>query len=182
MKLCLLAILVALLGCSTATDTEQVQEQSTKPGENPWVVINGSDSLLQQKSYLRITTKKDLAVVWQRHKGQSTTEPFDFYYNPLGMPTIDFETSMVVAIFDGRGWNNAGIDARRVFIRNDDLVVRYQDKSFQTAGIDGGGQLGAAYGFFILPRSNRKLVIEEDDQTMGDGGPKWKIVAQLPKL
>ena len=50
--------------------------------------------------------------MWQEHKGEKPTGQYDLYYDPLALQLIDFDRYMVIAIFQGNGWNNAGTKGR----------------------------------------------------------------------
>jgi hypothetical protein len=101
--------------------------------------------------------------IWRRHRGAKESDDYDLYYNPLGLPYIDFEKCMVIAVFQGSGWNSAGLGTAAVLESKDSMVLRLVDKSYQTAGRDpdGGGRRTTVYGFFVLPRSDRTVVLAQ---------------------
>ena len=68
---------------------------------------------------------------------------YDWHYNPLAVPSIDFDANMVIAIFQGQCLNCAGLKA--VAISEDDsrVVLKFNKKSPQTGGTsatDDGGR------------------------------------------
>lgn len=71
---------------------------------------------------------------------------------------------MVLAIFRGRGWNSAGVRAISIVEEQGRIVFRFHDKSYQTDGPDGRGKQGTAYAFFVIPRSTKAVVLEENVQ------------------
>ncbi len=61
--------------------------------------------------------------------------------------------------------------------------MRFRDKFCQTrgAGPDGGGRQTTVYGFFVLSRSGKTVVLEENVQNIKGQPPVWKKRAGLPK-
>jgi hypothetical protein len=51
----------------------------------------------------------------------------------------------------------------------------------KTAGPDGGGEQVTVYGFFVLPRSSKTVVLEENVQNYIGGKPVWKERASLSR-
>jgi hypothetical protein len=73
---------------------------------------------------------------------------------------------MVIAVFQGSGVNNAGLKAVALLEEKDRIVFRFENKGYQTAGRGSGGQQVTVYGFFVLPRSSKTVVLEEYHHTM----------------
>ncbi len=155
-------------------------EDNAQHAQRPYVAITGPDSHVRERGYFRVESEKEWIKVWQRHKGEKESEGYNFFYNPLGLPTVDFGNCMVIAIFEGTSENSAGYTANAVFEKGGRLILRFADKGYQTAGPNGGGQIANVYGFFVLPRSNKPVVLEEDVRTLIAGPPVWKEVAVLP--
>ncbi len=129
---------------------------------------HGDDSKIVARDLLRITDAAAWTELWSRHAPD--TKP----------PEIDFASSMVVAIFQGRGWNSSGVIP--VNASEDDATVRlrYDEQSYQTAGPGGGGVRVTAYGFIVLPKSAKLLVIEENVQSLLHAAALWKERARFP--
>ena len=151
---------------------------------NPCVAITGADSRVAERVYLRITSAGDWTRVWQVHKGQKVTDQYDLFYDPLTLPLIDFDRYMVIAIFQGDGWNNAGLRPISISEENDRMIFRFENKGYQTGGSGprGGGKKAAPYGFFVVPRSTKPLVLEEDQHSLIGDPPVWKERITFPKL
>ena len=147
----------------------------------PYVTITGADSHVTQRGCFRVMSEDQWIKTWQRHKGAKETQNYDLYYNPLGLPYVDFGQCMVIAIFQGRGWNSAGLKVVAILEEKDRTVLRFQDKSYQTEGPGGGGEQVTVYGFFVLPRSGKTVVVEEDVQRYLGQPPVWKERVKLPK-
>jgi hypothetical protein len=146
-------------------------------GVLPYVTISGADSKVRQRGYFRVGSEKEWVKVWQRHKGEKESEQYNLFYNPLGLPLVDFRQCMVIAVFEGASENNAGLRASSVTDEKDRVLLRFQDNGFQTVN---GGRPSTAYGFFVLPRSNKPVVLEEDVRHLINGPPVWKEQARLP--
>ena len=148
----------------------------------PCVVLTGADSHLAECQYHRITCMDDWSKLWQKHKGQANEREYDLYYDRLGLPVVDFERYMVIAIFQGSGWNSAGLKAIAISEQQDRIVFRFKDKSYQPAGQYGGGQRVTVYGFFVLPRSPKSVVLEEAVQQYLGTPAEWKVRITFPRL
>ena len=44
------------------------------------------------------------------------------------------------------------------------LRVRFDHKSYQTSGPDGGGERVQPFGMFVIPRTDKPIVLEENTQ------------------
>ena len=66
---------------------------------------------------------------------------------------------MVIAIFKGEGVNNAGLQAFSVEDQKDRMVLRFQNRTYQTMN---EWRHANVYGFFVLSRSAKAVVVEED--------------------
>jgi hypothetical protein len=157
-------------------------EQPAEKIKKPCVVISGADSLVAKPRYQRITSLDEWARVWQEHKGAKITTPYDFFYDPLTIPQIDFENYMVVAVFGGENWNSAGYRGDSISEDNNRLILKFKEKGYQTAGPGGGGKKAAPYGFFVVPRSDKPLALFEDVRSMRDNDPVWKEQITFPAL
>ncbi len=112
--------------------------------------------------------------VWQEHKGRKPTDQYDLFHDPLALPLIDFDHYMVIAIFQGNGSNNAGLTVVEIVEENNNIILRFANKYYQTGGTDGGGHRTTAYGYFVLPRSEKSLLLEENVQHYKGKPPIWK--------
>ncbi|PCJ54367.1 MAG: hypothetical protein COA79_21865 [Planctomycetota bacterium] len=145
----------------------------------PCVVITGTDSHVSKRGYQRITSKKDWIRAWEKNKGQKLGNKYDHNYNSLGLPLIDFERYMVIAIFQGSGRNSRGLKAISVSEEQYRIAFRFDDESYQTIG---GHIEVAVYGFFIIPRSSKPLILEENVQGLNGKPPVWKKRITFPKI
>src|SRR5690606_34128461 len=86
------------------------QEQEQEPQEakrQPLVSLSGADSKLD-RGYYRLTSAEHFTEIYMRHLGHDPAD-FDAYHNPHGVPMINFDECMVVAVFQGEDWNSAGV-------------------------------------------------------------------------
>jgi hypothetical protein len=138
-----------------------------KEATHPYVTLTGTDSHIKERSYHRVVSEDEWIKIWQRHKGAKESKDYDFFYNPLGLPYIDFEKCMVIAVFQGSSVNSAGLKTVAILEEKDRIVLRFEEKWYQTmerAGTGHGGNHVTVYGFFMLPRSSKTVVLEENAQ------------------
>jgi hypothetical protein len=114
-----------------------------------------------------VTSLEEWTRVWQEHKGAEAGGKYDAFYDKLTLPLVDFDSYMVIAIFQGECWNTAGLTVVSIFEDDSHIVIRFRNKSYSTAsystegeGGDGGEKV-TPYGFFIMPRSTKPTILEE---------------------
>jgi RNA polymerase sigma factor (sigma-70 family) len=146
----------------------------------PAVVWTGPHSMIDKGGYLRISERKDWEDLWKRHVGTNGLK--DLERKEVVVPEVNFEAYMVVALLDGDTVNSAGFSAFSILEDNEQLVFRFQGRYFQTAGPDGGAIAVRPYGFFVVPRSTKQLVLERDVRSLIAEAPKWKEVARFQKV
>jgi hypothetical protein len=157
------------------------EQDHAQQATRPFVALTGADSHVKERSYHRVMSEDEWIKIWQRHKGTEESKNYDLFDNPLGLPYIDFEKCMVIAVFQGNDWNSAGLTAVAVQEKEDGIVLRFKNKGYQTWGPDGGGKQVTVYGFFVLPRSSKTVVLEENVQNYKGQPPVWKERIRLPK-
>lgn len=175
---CLLVVIVCLVAIRGLTAEQEKATTIVKP----CVTITGADSHVSECGYHRIASMKEWIQVWQKHEGHKVDEEYDLYYNPLGVPLVDFDNYMVIAIFQGSSWNSAGLSAVSISQEEDRIVFRFDDKSYQTLGPDGGGKRVTVYGFFVVRRSAKAVILEENVQGLKGKPPVWKERITFPNL
>ena len=143
----------------------------------PYVTITGASSRIEERGCVVVTSTEHWLRLWFRHKGEDADQARPgLTMNASGVPQIDFQNCMVVAIFQGKTINSAGLKIASVTVEKDKVVLRYDDEGYQTAGPfpDGGAVPCSAYGFFVLPRHEQTLVVEENICDRIGGAPVWK--------
>jgi hypothetical protein len=178
----ILALGLVLLGVMSFWALDE--KDSAAAEITPCVVLTGADSHVSKRSYHRITSMTEWVALWQKHKGLPQDDEYDHFHNPAGLPLIDFDAYMVIAIFQGLGVSNAGLSAETIVEQEDRILFRFDNKYYQTGGPDGGGRHVAAYGFFVIPRSLKPVVLEEAYRRFIRDPPEWKekitLESELP--
>jgi len=164
-----LGVIVLLLGIAAAQEARETQ---------PYVTLAGAASSIATREYHRITTREELVKVWSRHVGADPAR-HDEFYNPAGVPDVDFTRCMVIAVFGGECFNSAGIYPVSVAEEADPLVLRFDHRSYQTGP---KGRRATPFGFFFVPRSTKKLRLEENVQNIIGEPPVWKERARFDAL
>ncbi len=145
----------------------------------PLLTLTGPKSFVETAEAHRARSAAEFEKLWLRHAGKTENDAF---YNAAGVPDIDFDRCMVIAVFQGMGWNSAGLRVEALIEEEGRILLRFDDKSYQTEGPDGGGVRVTAYGFFVLPRSDKPVVVEEDVQDLIGAPPKWKERARFAAI
>ena len=167
-------------GSPNARLGEHPTSRATTAPVDVLVTLSGADSEIPEPTYVRITTKEAFQSLYLRHLGKDPAQ-FDAHYNEYQVPTIDFDRCMVVAVFQGNTWNTANLYVREVHDERARLVVRFDRHSYQTFGFgsDGGGKRVTPFGFFVMPRSEKEIVLEENVRQYLNEGPRWQECARL---
>jgi hypothetical protein len=77
----------------------------------PLVTHTGTNSHVLDERCLRITTQAEWSALWLEHVGEPPKPQCDMYFNKAGLPVVDFERCMVMAVFGGATNNVAGLSA-----------------------------------------------------------------------
>ncbi len=147
----------------------QVEIGWTEP--KPIVAWVGSYSAIEQRHYRRIINAKDWTTLWTEH--QSDRIERDSYGEPV-VPTIDFETNIVLAIFRGKAWNvraESLVDFREL---ENNIRIRFDARTYQTDGPAEDKDYTSAYGIWVLPRLTKSITLIENVQGFIGQPPKWK--------
>jgi hypothetical protein len=177
-----IVLLAVATACLTSAGGLAAADDNAQQTIRPYVTLTGTDSRVTERSYHRIASEADWIRIWQRHKGVQESKDYNLFNNPLDLPYVDFDKCMVIAVFQGSGWNSAGFKAAAVLEEKDGVVLRLAEKSYQTAGpVGGGAKQVTVYGFFVLPRSDKTVVLEENVQHYIGRPPVWEERIKLPK-
>src|SRR5207244_346543 len=99
----------------------------------PYLRLNGTDSHIRKHECLLIRSESEWIKTCQRHKGVKEAPEYDSFYNPLMLPAVDLERCMIVADCQVITWNNAGFHADSLVEQKDLVVLRFENKHYQTA-------------------------------------------------
>lgn len=163
-----LASVAAAVCVSVATQPAPRAEES--PAAVSWA---GSRSEIKMPRAVRVLDAKAWESLWREHRGASIEKNANGFET---WPAIDFDRYMVIALFGGPSNNSNGWFLRSWGERESHLLIRCEQQRFQTASFDGGpsGIATLDFGFFVLPRSSREVVIEENTQNLIGKPPIWK--------
>lgn len=157
----------------------------------PHVTLTGTDSRVTEPGCFLIRSEAEWIKTWQRHKAAKESPDYDLFYNPLGLPAVDFGQCMIVAVFQGVTVNNAGLRAVSLVEEKGRVVLRFENKTYQTLetarpAIPAGGVLTvrmkaeAVHGFFVIPRTGKGVVVEEGVRQLLTEPVKFKERAAFP--
>ncbi|WP_425399735.1 hypothetical protein [Aeoliella sp.] len=142
----------------------------------PLAVLSDDDSHVTQASFRRIDTQQQWSQVWLEHLD---IEPV--YDNPNRESfQVDFKRCMVVAIFGGATTNTAGYRVDTVTNEVNTVVLRFEARTYQTAGPNGGAAHVTPYAFVVLPKTTKNIVLERSAERYKGQPPVWRKVAELP--
>lgn len=185
------AILCAsLIGCVPSTGVSPASAEAARHPVDlkPYVVITGTDSHIKEPGCFRVTSRDQWVALWPRHTGRESSDMFEGKYgdfhNPAGVPDVDFDRCLVIAVFQGARVNSAGLKVVSVQDEGRRIVLRFEDKFYQTGSVypDGGSVKVSAYGFFVLPRLTKPIVLEEPRPRMKPEAPVWRERAWFEAL
>lgn len=159
--------------------------QAVKGGKSlaPYVTWWGPDSAVKEPTFVKVTSADAWTSLWEKHTGGPLKR--DNIQRPVGLPTVDFDQCMVVAIFNGRRHNTNGVIIESIVEMGDRIVVHYDESTYQVAYGLGAGEKPPAipelhpFGIFVLPKSDKPIEIEENVQGMKNEPAKWKPRAKL---
>jgi hypothetical protein len=175
-SLILIAIALVAHSVDVAVAAEQSISQAAPRELKPIVSFIGADSAIADRRLVRIGDADAWRALWTEHRGErASRNAFD---DPVA-PEIDFDHNIVIANFRGDGWNCHGDFIVSLKERADDVLLRFDSRTFQTAGPDGGGIRVRPYGIWIIPRFDKPIVVEENVQGLIGRPPKWKEQARF---
>lgn len=127
----------------------------------------GPTSLITTPEYDRITDQFAWKELWGRHAGAGATPP-----------KVLFVSNMVVAIFLGERINSGGVHLYEVRETQDALVFYFDQRSVKSVG---GINATSPVGFFVVPRSTKKIILMEKvpGERYGFDPYYWKKVGEI---
>jgi hypothetical protein len=150
----------------------------------PLVSFVGADTRIAERQCQRLDNQHDWELFWLKHEGKAG-RPEDYnQYRRTGAPVIDFDECMVIAVTESPGALNAGITAVSITENDEQITFDYDDMFYQAQ--EGTSAPGNAYGYFVLPRSAKPVVVRHNVQEGGTrytgGPPVWSEVARFDAL
>ena len=161
--------------------TASVQDDATNRAAThalkPLQSLHGRYSKIVQPKLLRITTDDEWRSLWAEHTGGEA--------EPAAGINPDFRQEMVIAIFEGSGSLCSGFDVDSIAETSDCITIRVHRFGFQvtlSTSADSSAWTSQAWGIFILPRSDKKIVLEQDKNPHFNRPPQWVKWKTLPAI
>jgi hypothetical protein len=163
-------LVLSLIGLRATRADDKGPANATQP----LMALTGKKSKVTKGKYRRVESAEAWKALWLEHQTGSP-KPREV---PPDMPfvEIDFTRCMVIAVFEGKGINCAGFKAHSVTETESNLLLRVSPRGIQSGvpGVD-----TTAWAVFVLPRSTKPVVIEENVQRWKDRPPVWEKCAEL---
>jgi hypothetical protein len=172
--------IVILIGIAAALSPGQ-PGQAPVPGKEaarPALVEHiGADGNIMGREFHRVLNASDWLDLWARHSGKQKK---DLEWSE-SYPKVDFTRCMVVAFFRGKTVNTRGEGLSAVDEVDGVLRVRFWSSGYQTMSLEGQdkGVPAISYGIWVLPRSTKAVVVEENVQDLIGKPPIWKEQARF---
>lgn len=153
---------------------------STPPKQiQPYVVITGVHSNVSERSCERVIDEEQWTRVWLRHVGQAVPEKYDRFHNLASVPSVNFHDCLVIAIFEGSRYNSAGLEATSLVEEDGTITFRFENKYYSS---EEPGDRVNVFGFFVVPRFSKPLIVQEDARTKRVEPSAWEDRARFEKL
>jgi hypothetical protein len=179
MKSLMTAFVVGVVCSFAALFATRAEEPSVGKPLKTSYELTGADSHVTKRRYERITTADQWTRVWQEHIGEKPTGRNEHTVAPLSTPSVDFNQSMVIAIFQGESWNSRGLEVVSIVEEDSRIVFKFTNKGYQTVN---KADKVTVYGFFAVPRSTKPVVLVEEIRNMRGPPPKLIERTTFPKL
>jgi len=175
-KLCLIPLLWCTLQAPQQTENKSDQPAGRPVG--PYVSWMGPGSAVETAQVARVSSEADWHALWARHVGEKVAKN---RFEQVDAPRIDFEQCCVVVVFRGKSLNSDGTRFIAGGETDAQVLLRIDDQSYQTAGFNGrGGAVDCTpFGIFVLPKTMKPVVVEDNVQGLIGKPPIWKEIARL---
>jgi hypothetical protein len=139
----------------------------------PCVEWVGAHSKILEKGFQRVRTQEDWDALWHRHTGVNAQFAHSKDAYP---PRIDFSRFEVIAFFRGPATNTDGEEVVSIGEVGDALRIRFDSITYQTMSVSGPdhGEKCEPFGIWVIDRTSKPIVIEENVQGLLNQPPKWK--------
>lgn len=148
----------------------------------PFASLTGPRSAIGEPIFVRVRDAEEWEKLWHRHTdGKAEGE-----WIGRDAVEIDWSRCMVIGVFRGMSHNSNGERLASLLDRGQDIVVRYDSMSYQTASgfgdVEDKGVDVTPYGLFLVARSDKPLVFEDNVQGLIGHPPVWKETFRLPAV
>lgn len=168
-------ILVSMMILPVLIGLNSLHEPEVAPAPKvlPCVALYGLDSQIGEKGYLRITKQSEWVKLWRKHKGDQSGGEYDFEHDPLGLPIVDFNQFMVLALFEGHDESPFGFQAESISETPDEMTIRFVGMGNSTGFAkefegnpecsveESAAPIRHAYGFFFVPKSSKAIILQK---------------------
>lgn len=178
------AALAMLTACGIPTRQMARQMESAK-GKMPYISLGGVVDRIETESYELIGSTQRFAEIWREHFGKGESR-----LNRVDIPRVDFKRCFVISIFEEGSPSPKGIECLGI-VEDEGLVkVRFR-KFYQQIIVDGFADLlkprppgavvlwGSSYAFFVIPRNEMPIQLEEGIRGLKPGPYDWVERARL---
>lgn len=145
--------------------------------ELPAISLVGPNSSIHERRFERIRDENAWKALWAQHARNLTPNAAQGW---TVAPRVDFKRYEVIAFFRGDALNHSG-EVVESIVRGPELtVLRFDSLTFQTASAlnapssASSGVECSPYGIWVIPRSTRPVIIEENVQGMKDHPAVWQ--------
>lgn len=154
-----LLVLILIVGSLFGSRSAWAQSSNNvKYIAKPLASLSGIGTLITNEMCLMIRDQKDWDELWARHSGQTSYQKDDEKREKL---QVDFGKCVVIAVFGGRLMNYSGVKPYSLSEVPDKVLFRYILDSYQSEAAPGKEPISwTTYGFFVLPRSDKPVVVE----------------------
>jgi hypothetical protein len=155
----------------------KAENERLRPKAKPLIVISGANSHVMKPLYKCITTPNELTHAWASHLGPNGDSTSGIQIE------VDFDRCLVVVIFRGEKVNTRGIQIDSLLVNANSVVIRFDEKRYQS-GRDASDKSPLPpperpYAFVVLPKTEKTIILEENNQHSKDESPQWKECARL---
>ena len=168
------------VGCARPIQQATSHPSQDRPVAEAVAYLSGGDSQITQQSFFRVSDAAQWQELWLEHLGQREVSIYQPKFE------VDFSRSMVIAIFNGKATNTCGIEVCSIHESEQSILIRYEVEGYQTiTGLsttpseDGDSIPDNAFAFIVLPRSDRTVILDEDQHSIIGDPPRWVEVARL---
>jgi hypothetical protein len=151
------------------------------PKVRPVILWVGTDSGCKEPSVACCRSVDEWCRTWNAHQDGGGDDGRD-------RPVIDFETHMVLAVFQGEGGRDGGLRMFEVLDEAEGLKVRYFSAGIQTVFVPGAEiptkpRTQRNYVFAVVPRSDKAVTFERGQRHRLDEPPgDWKQEGAAPAV
>lgn len=172
---------VLALGLGSFPSPAADPDRGTAP--KPLLSLHGRKCKVAKGSYRRIESPDAWKALWLEHQtGSAKPDPIP---EEVVTGEVDSTRCMVIAVFEGKEGRWEGFAVYSVTETSGQVLVRVSPLSRQTGVGVPPGQCGdgdqylSGWGVFVLPRTKKTVVIEEDVREYLPDPPVWKKRAEF---